>query len=131
VTDRTSKLMWVRCSVGQTWENGQCAGVAGRYSWQSAQQNAMQINRDGKLFFNDWRLPHLRELALITERQCKSPRINLTVFPETPSAGYWTASSRSAEAADGFAFVLAFDTEGIRYADKQELLHVRLVRHAR
>jgi Protein of unknown function (DUF1566) len=91
----------------------------------------VEINRLGNFFFNDWRLPQLRELATITERQCKNPRINLAVFPQTPPANYWTASSRPNQNPAGFAFALAFDVEGIRYADKQDALHVRLVRNAR
>jgi hypothetical protein len=131
VTDTTSKLMWVRCSDGQTWANGQCGGTAAKHTWQSAQLLAAQVNRTGEFFFNDWRVPQLRELATLTERQCKNPRINLAVFPQTPPASYWTASSRPNQNADGFAFALDFDVDGIRYADKQGAMHVRLVRNAR
>jgi Protein of unknown function (DUF1566) len=131
VTDVQTLLTWARCSSGQTWIDGRCSGYAASHSWQSAQAVADEVNRMGALFFNDWRMPLLRELATITERQCKDPRINLTVFPGTPSALYWTASLRPAPNSDEFAFALAFDADGIRYLDKQEALHVRLVRSAR
>jgi hypothetical protein len=134
VTDIASKLMWLRCSDGQQWANGDCAGLPASHSWQSAEKRASEINRLGIFFFNDWRLPQLRELATITERQCKNPRINLAVFPQTPPANYWTASSRPHQNLpdpDGFAFAVAFDVEGMRYADKHDALHVRLVRSAR
>jgi Protein of unknown function (DUF1566) len=130
VTDTKSKLMWMRCSVGQTWANAHCSGAASKLDWASAQAHALQVNNQGSLFFNDWRLPLLRELATITERQCKNPRINLAVFPGTPMANFWTASSRAAPKPAAHAFALAFDTEGVHYADKQDLMHVRLVRSA-
>jgi hypothetical protein len=134
VTDTASKLMWLRCSDGQQWANGNCAGLPASHSWQSAEKRAAEVNRLGIFFFNDWRLPQLRELATITERQCKNPRVNLAVFPQTPPAHYWTASSRANQIPqnpDGFAFAVAFDVDGMRYADKQDALHVRLVRNAR
>jgi hypothetical protein len=131
VTDTTSKLMWLRCSEGQIWANGSCTGLPTSHSWQSAEKRAVEINRLGVYFFNDWRLPQLRELATITERQCRNPRVNLVVFPQTPPASYWTSSLRPNETRDGFAFAVAFDVEGIRYADKQDALYVRLVRNAR
>jgi hypothetical protein len=134
VTDTASKLMWLRCSDGQQWADGGCTGQPASHSWQSAGQRAAEINRLGIFFFNDWRVPQLRELATITERQCKNPRINLAVFPQTPPAHYWTASARpnqNVPITDGFAFALAFDVEGMRYTDKQDALHVRLVRSAR
>jgi hypothetical protein len=134
VTDTASKLMWLRCSDGQLWTNGNCAGLPAGHSWQSAGKRAAEVNRLGTFFFSDWRLPQLRELATITERQCKNPRVNLAVFPQTPPATYWTASSRpnqNPQTPDGFAFALAFDVEGMRYADKQDTFHVRLVRNAR
>lgn len=131
VTDIRTRLMWMRCSDGQLWANGRCTGLPAIHNWHSADKLAFEVNRLGAFFFNDWRLPQLRELATITERQCKNPRINLSVFPQTPSANYWTASSRPHHQSGGFAFVLAFDAEGIGYADKQDALHVRLVRNAR
>jgi Protein of unknown function (DUF1566) len=131
VTDLQTQLMWARCSVGQDWLDGRCKGRAATHSWQTAQSAADEVNRKGVLFFNDWRMPLIRELATIAERQCRNPRINLEVFPDTPPALYWTASVRPAPNADAFAFALAFDADGLRYLEKQETLHVRLVRSAR
>lgn len=131
VTDTVSKLMWARCSLGQQWRAGRCSGSALTFDWAAAQAQVIQANTAGTLFFSDWRLPLIRELATIAERQCKSPRINLSIFPDTPAATYWSSSSRSIAASDNFAFALAFGADGIFYADKQALQHVRLVRNAR
>jgi hypothetical protein len=149
VTDKQSKLMWMRCAVGQSWSRDTCVGQASALTWADAALAAKTVNKTGKLFFSDWRLPQLPELASITERQCKSPRINLEVFPNTLADFFWSATSRPAGAAasppgapapppgsadetpDHFAFVLSFGPDGVAYANKQEQHHVRFVRSAR
>jgi hypothetical protein len=149
VTDKQSKLMWMRCAVGQSWAQGTCVGQTTGLSWADAEQAAKAINKAGKFFYSDWRLPQLPELASISERQCRSPRINLEVFPNTAADFFWSATSRPAGAAsappgsaaaassaqsetpDHFAYVLSFGPDGVSYANKQEQHDVRLVRSAR
>jgi hypothetical protein len=130
-TDTVSNLMWMRCSAGQSWTGQACSGAPSRLDWRAAQSLVQSMNQRGTLFFNDWRLPLLRELATIAERQCQNPRVNLAVFPDTPAAFYWTASSRSGPQSEGFAFALSFGAEGARFLDKDEPGLVRLVRNAR
>jgi Protein of unknown function (DUF1566) len=134
VTDKFSGLMWMRCSEGQQWLNGHCSGPAQQQSWATAQTRAAAVNKAGSHFYNDWRVPSLRELGGITERQCASPRLNLSVFPSTPAQAYWTATSRAQVAADStvdaFAFVIGFDASGIHLQNKEDMRAVRLVRHA-
>lgn len=128
VSDRTTKLMWTKCVLGQTWTAGACTGDAAAPDWESAQRAAVAVNRDGRLFFNDWRLPMLRELATLTERSCDNPRTNLAVFPATPAAFHWTASSRTGAEDGSRAYALSFGPDGVRLIDKNERAHVRLVR---
>jgi len=128
ITDKASKLMWMRCALGQSWVNGTCSGSAAALTWQGAQGAAQEINKRGNFFFSDWRLPQVPELAGIAERQCKNPRINLTVFPGTPPVAFWTATSRPSTAVESFAFVLGFGADGITYVSKEETHDVRLVR---
>jgi hypothetical protein len=130
VTDKQSKLMWMRCAVGQTWAGGTCSGAATALTWQAGLDAAQAINKRGNFFFSDWRLPQVPELAGIAERQCTNPRINLAVFPGTPSAAFWTATSRPSTAVETFAFVLGFGADGIKYVSKEEMHNVRLVRTA-
>ncbi len=130
VTDKRSKLMWMRCALGQTWAHGTCAGVAAELTWAAALEAAQAINKRGNFFFSDWRLPQVPELAGIAERQCKNPRTNLTVFPATPPVAFWTATSRPSTAVETSAFVLGFGEDGIKYASKLEKHDVRLVRTA-
>jgi Protein of unknown function (DUF1566) len=130
VTDRQTRLMWMRCSVGQTWSGGTCAGEVADRTLQSAREAAQQVNQRGAFFYTDWRVPQIHELATITERQCENPRINLQLFPNTPAGFYWTATSRPAANAQASAFALSFGADGVRYESKAEANHVRLVRSA-
>lgn len=130
VTDRRSRLMWMRCSVGQDWAGGRCVGEVRSLTFRSAQSMASDINRKGSSFFSDWRLPRAAELASIAERQCDDPRIDLALFPDTPAEFYWTTTTRP-QPAEGFAFALSFGPEGIRNVDQETAAHVRLVRDAR
>lgn len=130
IVDSRSKLMWMRCSAGQTWSGARCDGEAGAFTFSSAQAVVDDINRRGSLFFSDWRLPRVPELAAIAERECANPRIDLALFPDTPAEFYWTATTRPAPS-DGYAFALSFGAEGIRYLDKAQAVHLRLVRDAR
>ena len=123
--------MWMRCSIGQQWVGGRCAGAPQGQSWPQAQQQAEEVNRAGSQFFSDWRLPLLRELATLAERQCKNPRINLAVFPDTPAATYWSATPAPGRTTNRAALALDFGDAGVRVLDKQDSVHLRLVRSAR
>jgi hypothetical protein len=130
VTDSESKLMWLRCALGQTWSGTSCLGQPLLLSWQEAAEQAGTLNKSGQYFFSDWRLPQLPELASIAERQCRNPRINLTVFPATPAAAYWSATARPTGHVEASAYVLSFGPEGVQYVSKEERHLVRLVRSA-
>jgi hypothetical protein len=130
VTDRQSKLMWTRCSAGQQWAAGTCAGTPAAYAWNAAEQLVTEVNLAGTYFFSDWRIPQLKELSTLVERRCSNPRVNLNVFPNTPPGIYWTATSRPGTRDQAFAYVLDFGNEGIDYRAKEQASHVRLVRRA-
>jgi hypothetical protein len=128
VTDKESRLMWMRCSAGQSWSAAGCRGEARLFGWESAQKEATEVNRGGRFFFNDWHVPQLRELATIAERQCANPRVNLTIFPSTPAGFYWTSSSRASKGDEGFSFALSFGAEGVKYLPRENSYRLRLVR---
>lgn len=121
--------MWTRCSAGQTWSDETCEGGLARLTWDEAKAHAEALNASGELFFNDWRVPSLSELAQIAERQCQDPRINLEVFPTTPPSFYWSTSTRPAEGFESFAYALSFGPEGAQLLPKSEPSGVRLVRN--
>lgn len=126
--DQLTQLMWMRCSLGQSWTGQSCRGQADRLTWIESSAAAERMNRGGSHFYNDWRVPSLRELATVAERQCTRPRINLQIFPGTPAAGFWSGTASLQD--KGQAYSLDFDAGGIQQAAQDAVLHVRLVRSA-
>ena len=102
VTHGATGLMWMRCSLGQSWNGSTCTGTAAIATWQGALQLAADINSDGSdadndgqpgfAGYTDWRLPNRNELESIVEESCWSPAINAAVFPGTPSSWFWSSS---------------------------------------
>ncbi|CAB9492910.1 DUF1566 domain-containing protein [Alteromonas macleodii] len=121
--DTTTDLVWRRCSEGQTWDGSTCSGEAVKYTWQQALQLAQQASNEDLL---GWRLPNVKELATLTERDCVRPAINSSLFPETPPDDFWT-STPSADDPDR-AWVVAFFNASHSIKEKDRFIYVRLVR---
>jgi hypothetical protein len=43
LTDTQSGMMWMRCSLGQTWTGTRCSGKPQALTWKSAQQAATEL----------------------------------------------------------------------------------------
>jgi hypothetical protein len=130
VTDSLSGLMWMRCAVGQQWDGQTCTGEASSFAWPKAEATADEVNQSGAAFFSDWRVPGLRDLAMIVERECQNPRINLTVFPGTAADFFWTSTQREDDP-NGRVYALSFGPEGVEPHAPTLAHHVRLVRTAK
>lgn len=130
VTDLRARLTWMRCAIGQQWRTGTCVNQPQRYSWEDAKAIAQRINADGQYFYNDWRLPTMRELATITELHCWDPRINTAIFPQTRADFYWSASTKLVDGPELVAFAMNFGPQGFQPRRLQETSLVRLVRTA-
>lgn len=130
LTDRRTGLTWSRCSAGQVWRDGTCAGSASGLDWEAAESHVRAVNEHGDLFYADWRMPNLRELASISEVNCSDPRINLEAFPATDGTHYWSASRKLIEGPELAAFALSFGADGVRIGRSAERLRLRLVRRA-
>lgn len=93
VTDLRFGLQWSVCSFGQTYEasDGSCKGEPNRVtSWEAAMATQDEVNRDKLAGKDDWRLPNIKELQSIVERQCRQPAIKLSIFKGTANGVYWS-----------------------------------------
>lgn len=135
-------LMWMRCSLGQTWTGTGCSGEAKKFSHAQAEKAAAAMRFAG---YEDWRLPTQPELLDLlycssgARHQFKSdgmgggcvgefrsPTILDSVFPDTPPGNYWssTPNERLAYSAWG----VSFNTGHTGTGGRTEYVHVRLVR---
>ncbi len=123
VTHKPTGLMWMRCSLGQSWDGSFCTGISLSYSWINALAAAQSHSFAGH---SDWRLPNKNELASLIERRCSDPAINSVVFPNTPSTWSWSSSPYAADpnGAWGVVFLHGYVTG----ATKNNPFVVRLVR---
>ena len=75
-------MIWKRCLQGLSGEN--CSqGTFFKGTWEQALQEAE--NNPG------WRLPNIKELQSIVEKQCTEPAINIQIFPGNLSA-VWSST---------------------------------------
>ena len=123
VLGKNTGLVWMRCSVGQSWTGQSCKGEGALLTWAQALKAADGYQYGG---FNDWRLPNKNELESIVELSCSSPAINEKLFPAAPSAFFWSASPYSG-VGDG-AWSVDFAYGAVVASVKSGNNHVRLVR---
>ena len=125
VTDNTTGLMWMRCSLGQEWQGDTCVGKAAVFSWADALKAAAGHKFAG---YGDWHLPNKNELESIVEGRCYSPAINNSIFPATPGAYFWSSSPYAGLAHGAWSVDFAYGT--VNASVKSGTIHVRLVREA-
>ena len=125
--DTTTDLVWRRCSEGQTWDGSTCSGEAVKYTWQEALQLAQQASNENLL---GWRLPNVKELVSLVQRECVDPAIDLTVFPATPSDSYWSSTPNTAANKSDESWSVGFYNGRIESRNKQQDYYVRMVRYA-
>jgi len=129
VTDDKTGLMWMRCSLGQTWSGGGCTGTAVTYIWEDALTEAEAYNSgdNGYGSYSDWRLPNIKELTSIVEVACFDPSINEELFLGTGTiSDYWSASS--SYTLTNQALLVNFEYGTDSGLSKSQFRSVRLVR---
>ncbi len=126
VTHKKTGLMWKRCSEGQTWNGTTCTGFLTAYTWKLALQRGAHASFAGH---TDWRVPTVKDLRSIVEKQCTNPAINAVIFPTTASKWYWSASQSAVNAT--YAWLIAFNDGDESVGRKNGSYYVRLVRGGR
>jgi hypothetical protein len=128
VTDNRTGLTWKRCSEGQIRLD--CTGGAAvQYTWPDALARAKEVNDSGGFAGHaDWRVPNIKELRSLVERQCVLPAINAQVFPGTPVNSFWSSSPYAGSGSGNSAWSVDFFDGGDAALLKSSAFFVRLVR---
>ncbi|GGF82775.1 Lcl C-terminal domain-containing protein [Alteromonas lipolytica] len=116
-------LIWQRCAVGQTWDGTTCSGEAEQLTWQQALVYARDFDAS---LLEGWRVPNVKELASLTERNCVRPAINTTFFPATPSDSFWSSTPSLTD--QERVWTVAFFNASHSIKEKQRAIYLRLVK---
>lgn len=139
VTHTKTGLMWKICSEssgstgGGGWDSTttSCIGAERFYTWKGALKKAETINAAGGFAsFSDWRVPNIKELHSIVERQCWGPAINESIFHVGRGNDWWSSTPVPTDSTRaGLAFSVHFSTSGSDDMFSKAHFHkVRLVR---
>lgn len=133
VKHKETGLIWMQCNLGQSWQAGDCKGMASQFTWFEALDIVDSVNLPGA----GWRLPNIKELRSIVEYSCVYPAIDSTVFPNAVEEGWGkyperlVAWSSTPSAKNGqYAWVVNFGYGGAYDNYKHLPFTVRLVRDA-
>ena len=103
VLDNQTKLIWSRCSLGQTWDGSACTGSAIETSWSDALLRARSLG-------SGYRLPNIKELESLVD-ETSQPAIN-SLFVASPydyrgyDGYYWSSSLVHGD--DNYAWIVVF-----------------------
>ncbi len=118
-----SNLIFMRCSLGQTWDGSTCMSEPKAYNWQQALQASVNTEFNN---LKSWRLPNIKELSVITERACVRPAVNDAIFPNTSPDDYWTSTPSMQNENEAWSVAFTNASNSLRLKDRS--LFVRLVR---
>ena len=124
VSDTVTGLMWKRCLEGR-WGASCQNGSNTNFSWQVALNFALTEDYAG---YTDWRVPNIHELDSLSAKNCYSPAINETAFPNTvySNSRYWSSSPTVFSDTQNWTVHFGYGTHDIR--DRDELNLLRMVR---
>ena len=124
IRDVHTGLMWTKCSLGQNYFDGNCSGEPAHFNdWTEAVSSVGLREAYG---YDDFRIPNIKELGSIVERQCNNPTINTHVFPSTPAATY-LSSTPSPTGSDSYRTINFANGEDFS-PDVSHFRFIRLVR---
>jgi len=134
VTDAETGRQWMRCSLGQTWQGGDCVGEARKYTWDTAMAVARELNQlGGYAGYCDWRVPTIEELNSLVycsggkpgvfpfvgkrgsggcEGTHQKPTIDWEAFPNTPPFHFWSGSPSANYANRAWGVVFGYGSAG-------------------
>lgn len=125
VTDTRTKLIWSRCSYGQTWNGNNCAGTPTKVTHEQALA-AAKLNKG-------WRLPNIKEISSLVDGNRENPSLDGSVFPSTVGYSYWSSTPYvgSGSPQSNFVWTVDFNVGSVGALDRRATPSaVRLVRSA-
>jgi len=124
VTDNKTRLIWRRCAEGMVFSGGTCTstGTVGSFTHEAALRHAVTQSAIG------WRLPNVKELSSIVDRNRSAPRIDSTAFPATPGEWYWSASPITRFDLTNFSWSVNFIDGSVGTLNRTSTGFMRLVR---
>lgn len=153
--DPETNNLWMRCSLGQTWNGTTCIGNAKSFDWSAALDAVAKTNKSNFLGYNDWQLPEIEDLGRLRychkgfessieiikssgkktniPLTCKNliisknsdPMIDNDIFPNTPKFRNFWSKT---DKKGNLAWQIFFGSGLSILTDKNEHHHVRLVR---
>ena len=80
ITDVRNNIVWLRCSVGQTWDSDSktCTGELVKLNHDEIK---IALQQASEQLGGEWRLPTLDELESLFCEECEPPKIKKKYFP--------------------------------------------------
>lgn len=122
VTDLNTGLMWKQCAEGLSGK--ECG--SGQPLHFTREESKKQPQGQTFAGHSDWRLPTHKELLTLVEKRCYNPSINTTLFPGTPTTGYWSSTPGAFN--PDYTWIVAFGFGDLYYGSPVGPFTVRLVR---
>jgi len=129
--DNATDWVMVRDNVtGLIWEvktdDGTVHDRDVKYTWHAMSTFYASLNADNFGGFATWRMPTIKELSFITDKDSYNPAIDTAYFHKTVGSEYW--SSTPSDNSIGWAWNVSFDYGNAKSNSKDTLYHVRAVR---
>ena len=124
IIDLKSGVEWMRCSVGQRWDESKCTGDIIRLSHADIARAIVLANEQ---LGGAWRLPSRAELEGLVCAKCADVKIHSKSFPQTVAEPYWTGEVNGFAARHFWSVNFMTGYTYGRFFPQQELA-VRLVR---
>ncbi len=127
ISNRSTGLMWQKCSAGQVGTN--CSGGASNYLFDDGvSYPAIEYCNNLSLANHaDWRLPNIRELSLLIYYGSSDPSIDTHLFPNTPSdQSFWSSTAFAKDPTQSWAVI--FDNGSNVLVPLTSSTYVRCVR---
>ncbi|MDX1959641.1 MAG: DUF1566 domain-containing protein [Leptospiraceae bacterium] len=122
ITDNTTSLVWLRCTVGQTGSSCATGFPATGLNWTTATGTTCSSQTTASRI---WRLPTSVELETLPDYGTSNPAINTVFFPNTVANNYWSSTSYTPDTNN--AWYVEFSGGLVNFNSKLGMYRVRCV----